>query len=425
MDLEIFIHGVPNGHKIAGKKDDLLYLQSFYGRTENEDTQFLVEIRNVNGKKYVYYSYLKYNNIIAYDNRGGSYFGISLRFDAYCSDIVNMYRIMDVLYHKYVLGSLLSPVSNGLKYLSPDIPQELFNRIEQILKSLIGSMFKNADFEQDLQHVPIVNVGAIRRLNLLDCTKEMVWSILMQENKIAISPYYPTSKEQRLMADFDKEKSSLIASHNTTIQQIQQEHNAEVYKLQQSLGEAAEAQRLSVRNLQEQFRREKSDYMGEIDRLKLENQKMKSVIQAGIKAFEEYIPKSQPVNPVPSQAYPNTERKRTPRQIPYEEKKNPETPSGDEPVPSSGQLGRIMRKYKKIIRIVIFLVVVAGFLLWACNQLRNINPSKGTENGDSEIQKSDIAQQEILQINTTDQDKNKDTIIKKKKEVQENESKPE
>ena len=90
MDLELFIHGVPKGQKIWGKaENDLAYIQNFYTQN-NDETKFLVEIRSTKDTTFCYYSYLKYNNVVASDGRAGSYFGMTLRFDVYCADIVTI-----------------------------------------------------------------------------------------------------------------------------------------------------------------------------------------------------------------------------------------------------------------------------------------------------------------------------------------------
>ena len=113
MEVELFIHGVPNGEGFWGKEDDRNYFGTFYDHSTDE-VKFLVQNRASKGKLYCYYNYLVYKtvgsptpNVVAYDGRDGSYFGLSLRLDAYCKDVMNMYRILDTIYNIYVCGSLL------------------------------------------------------------------------------------------------------------------------------------------------------------------------------------------------------------------------------------------------------------------------------------------------------------------------------
>ena len=52
MDLEFFVHGVPNGQKIWGKKDDSLYLNpEFYGIAVNKNNKALAERLNAGLEK--------------------------------------------------------------------------------------------------------------------------------------------------------------------------------------------------------------------------------------------------------------------------------------------------------------------------------------------------------------------------------------
>ena len=56
MDLELFIHGVPNGHKINGVSGDNTYFTTFYNPSKKEfqgAPKFLIEIRNLNGTNYI------------------------------------------------------------------------------------------------------------------------------------------------------------------------------------------------------------------------------------------------------------------------------------------------------------------------------------------------------------------------------------
>ena len=61
--------------------------------TKSEREYLSIEARKVSGKSYCYYNYLKYNNVTASDGRAGAYLGITLRFDAYYKDILNIYQI--------------------------------------------------------------------------------------------------------------------------------------------------------------------------------------------------------------------------------------------------------------------------------------------------------------------------------------------
>ena len=314
MDLEVFIHGVPNGQKIWGKNDDLPYIQSFYGRSDNEEIKFLIELRNINSRNYCYYSYLKCRNIIAFDGRSGSYFGISIRIDEYCADFINMYRLMDVVYNKYVFGYILNSNGESIKYLASDFRDDICNGIKHAIETLIRNLFNDKDFTNDLQRIRIVNSNRIGKINILDCTRENVWNYLAHEGVIAISPYYLSIKENNLSVEFNREKENIIASKNLEIQNIQREYNIQINKLQDSLSESETIKNLSNRKLREQFDKEKANCELEINRLRSdinklneENQKLKNSITLVVNAIKEYVPTSLAISSLPLRTNP-TER---------------------------------------------------------------------------------------------------------------------
>lgn len=268
MDLEFFVHGVPKGQKIWGKDDDLSYIQNFYA-PNNDETKFLVEIRTVNGKNYCYYSYLKYNNIVACDGRAGSYFGMTLRIDEYCADVVGIYRLMDIVYNKYVIGCLLSIEVNKIKFLVSDFQtkeNEIKGMLEAIM-SLIRLSIIPSDFVTNLQQFQILKVNSAPEVSLQDCTKEYIWDIIRKCSKVAISPNYQTLKDKNIqkrieeqMAEFSKIKECEIADVKSLL----------------------EAKNNQLTNLNQQVQQLFSDNEGlrsNVDALKLEKQKLENRIR--------------------------------------------------------------------------------------------------------------------------------------------------
>lgn len=104
MDIEIFVHGVPNGQSFWGKEEDRNYFGNFYGQSGSDAVKYLIQTRSSNGKTYCYYNYLVYQNVIGNDGREGSYFGLSIRFDAYCKDFIGIYKILDTVFTAHVLN---------------------------------------------------------------------------------------------------------------------------------------------------------------------------------------------------------------------------------------------------------------------------------------------------------------------------------
>lgn len=286
MEVELFIHGVPNGEGFWGKEEDRNYFGTFYDHSTDE-VKFLIQTRQLKGKPYCYYNFLVYKtpgsqvpNVVANDGRDGSYFGISLRLDAYCKDIANMYRILDTIYNVYVIGSLLKMEKAKLKYMVPDFAgvSNVIANIEKAALQLIQNAFSNEDFVR-LDGFAL-NGGKFPTYNLYDCTPEGVLSAVKQYSKVVVSPYYLSSKEltlkqecnaqiqtikqqcdARLRADAEartQEKEELnnkLKSVSNQVSQLQQENgqkgstinnlNSEISRLKSEINRAGQIKKLS------------------------------------------------------------------------------------------------------------------------------------------------------------------------------------
>lgn len=137
-----------------------------------------------------------YKDVIANDGRSGSYFGLSIRLDAYCKDFMSIYKMLDIVFSAYVLNKILK-VNNGKytylisKFKSElDIMESIYDETLRLFKSmLVGDSFCN--FEG-------FNLGGDKLLkgNLYEMTIDSVEKTLRQYGCIAISPYYQTNKEK-------------------------------------------------------------------------------------------------------------------------------------------------------------------------------------------------------------------------------------
>lgn len=266
MDVELFVYGVPCGEDFWGKDEDRSYFGTLYdGRSD--EVKFLIQTRSLNGRPYCYYNYMVYKDVVDNNGRPGSYFGISLRFDAYCKDIINMYRILDTIYNVYVLGNLLKADKSKLKYAVSSFTNAsgTLRNIEDATLQLVQKAYSNDSFTS-LSRFP-TSGGNCPTCNLYDCTTENVLTAVKQYGKIAISPYYPSGKETtmqkqcnaqvlaaqqqceaRLQADADaraKEKNEISASLSSAKSQVSQLQNTVFQKDNQIKQLSAEVSRLS------------------------------------------------------------------------------------------------------------------------------------------------------------------------------------
>lgn len=209
MDLEFFVHGVPNGQKIWGKKDDSLYFQSLYDNFDSVD-KFLIELRTVNDKNYCYYSYLRYGNIVDYDNRPGAYFGLTIRLDVYSLDVIRLYQILDLLYKNDILGQILS--RDGRKYIVQSFDDSVIDEICKKFKSLLSCTFQDRDFISVPQQSIIEYQGSVK-LNPANCQNENMISeirdLVFKSIRIIISPEYLTFKEAEIQENCDRDKAAI------------------------------------------------------------------------------------------------------------------------------------------------------------------------------------------------------------------------
>ena len=113
MNVEFLIHGTLSDGQSSWKEIDVDYCLRFYTPTTTNEVMICEVEKHENGGISSYYNYLRYNNLTALSGRSGSYFGITVRVDgAICCDVVNMYHLLDTLFTKCIVGSILDIKNN-------------------------------------------------------------------------------------------------------------------------------------------------------------------------------------------------------------------------------------------------------------------------------------------------------------------------
>lgn len=277
MEVELFVHGVPNGEGFWGKEEDRNYFGTFYDNSSDE-VKFFIQTRTLKGKPYCYYNYLVYKtvgaqtpNIVANDGRDGSYFGITLRLDAYCKDIANMYRILDTVFNVYVMGNLLKLEKTKLKYTTPDFKSvsNLLEGIEKVTIQLIQNAFSNDSFAR-LDGFAMSGSN-YPTSNLYDCTSENVMSAVKQYSRVAVSPYYPSSKEVAIQKQCDAQIQAIQQQCDTRLKADADARAKEKDEISISLS--------SAKNQVSQLQREIGQKDGTITQLNGEVSRLKSEIR--------------------------------------------------------------------------------------------------------------------------------------------------
>lgn len=227
MDIEIFVHGVPNGQSFWGKEEDRNYFGNFYGQNNSDAVKYLIQTRSSNGKTYCYYNYLVYQKVIGSDGREGSYFGLSIRFDAYCKDFAGIYKILDCIFTAHVLNKILKIQNGSYKYIIADFvsASEIMGNIKDAIWQLLQSTLTN----DSICSLGSFTIGGrdLPTGNLYEITANDVEATVKKYGKIALSPYYPTVREKNMAQHYDSKLQSAK-------QQYEERYSAEINAKEQT-----------------------------------------------------------------------------------------------------------------------------------------------------------------------------------------------
>lgn len=220
MNIEVFIHGVPNGQSFWGKAEDQNYIGNFYDQSSSDTVRFLIQTRSIGNNIYCYYHYLVYNNVISYDGRKGSYFGLSVRLDMYCKDFWGVYKVLDTVFRNCVLNCILENKSGNYKYMVSSFPDksEKIKAMQDKIIKLFQISFNQAYFCR------LVGFGGgnnqLPQANIHEVSENEVESAIRKYGKIALSPYYSTGKERKLEQDY-----------NSKLQTVKQQYQNELHEI--------------------------------------------------------------------------------------------------------------------------------------------------------------------------------------------------
>ena len=149
MNAELYIHG-PR-HAIYGKRDEDAYFQGFDNSKIKDDIRFTVEIRKNESKLYTYYNYLRYSNVTDVAGRTGAYIGITLRLDAYYANLNVVYTILNSIFSKSVVGTLVRQTSTGYQYNVDNFEHsktEILDKIEKPFGTILANIMSPQEVYQ-------------------------------------------------------------------------------------------------------------------------------------------------------------------------------------------------------------------------------------------------------------------------------------
>lgn len=223
MNVEFQIHGVlPSGQK-TWKKEDQDYYKQFY-IDQTEDVLMIVEIVNRPHGVSTYYNYLRNNNILS--ARVGSYFGMTMRIDgAFCRDVKSIFMILDNLFNKMMVGSLLVPKEDKYEYVIDSFAakNDYLLQVEKHFSDMLNAFCSPQDFFEISS--ACTSQGMKQSVNASEITIPMAVETIKQRAKLYLSPTYQSKAAQKKIADAKAEADAAVTDANARIQAAEDAHS--------------------------------------------------------------------------------------------------------------------------------------------------------------------------------------------------------
>ena len=296
MTVDLILHGVPNGQDIWGVSDDTHYISTFY--VQKDEREYLsIEARKVAGKPYCYYNFLKYNGVTASDERAGAYIGITLRFDAYYKDILNVYQLCEIVYNN-LLDTIFIKNGENVKFKIAKFV-EAENELVEIKKKLFNLINLSAtakDF-MPINDSFFSNDSKTVKAFLLDCTPDNVMQAIVKYGKVEISKYHPSVNEAKKLRGVEERYIATIAQKdkdlqnaNSQIEDLRLEQNRLQNELEDKKSEIKELNRLvtekeeAIKNNEnalsevDSYIQKCNEFQIELDNARSENEQLRSLI---------------------------------------------------------------------------------------------------------------------------------------------------
>ena len=280
LNINLYVHGVPMGQKTWGVlSEDDKFIGNFYSPKWPAKELMQVDIMKCKGKVYSYYTFVKGQNVMGYDNRTGSYFALTIRMDAYYADLQNMYKILSAAYEKMCVGSLVQKQGEGIKFIVQDfaVMDAELKRIENHIISYIGEFSNNKDLIS-FSGFKTNSLLAVQTENLLECDNVKALNTVKSTGKISVSPYYPSKEVKELISKNEDEMQKL---RQMTSQQINEAHEKASQQIRNIESKANEDMASVRRQASEEMTRLKAQYstidkqMYELEQ-KLEQEKLRT-----------------------------------------------------------------------------------------------------------------------------------------------------
>ena len=283
LNINLYVHGVPMGHKTWGALgEDGSFITNFYRPKWPAKELMQVDIMECKGKVYSYYTFVKGQNVMGYDNRTGSYFALTIKMDAYYADLQNMYKILSAAYEKMCVGRLVQKQGEDIKFIVQDfaVMDAELKRIENHIISYICEFSNNKDLVS-FSGFKTNGQLAAQTENLLECDNAKALNTVKATGKISVSPYYPSKKVKELISKNENEMQKLQQMTSQQINEAREKASQQIRNIESKANEDIASVR---RQASEEMTRLKSQYstvdkqMNELEqKLKQEKERSKQL----------------------------------------------------------------------------------------------------------------------------------------------------
>lgn len=231
MNVEFQIHGVLSSGQKTWKQEDQDYYKQFYS-DQTEEVLMIVEIVNRPHGVSTYYNYLRNNNILS--ARVGSYFGMTMRIDgAFCRDVKSIYMILDNLFNKMMVGSILVPKGDKYEYAIESFAaqNDYLLQVEKQFSNMLNAFCSPQDFFEISS--AYTSQGTKLSVNASEITIPTAVETIKQRAKLYLSPTYQSKAAQKKIADAKAEADAAVAAANARIKAAEDAHSKSRQKQEQ------------------------------------------------------------------------------------------------------------------------------------------------------------------------------------------------
>lgn len=227
MNVEIYIHGTPEGHEVYSNASIMdRHVNTYYG-AEFDDQSLIIETSIVDCNIYCYYTYFR-TNIISYSGRPMHYWGITIRTDCFVKNARVMYQILE-MFGQYISSSIMSDGDNR-KFLAKSI-SDIGKKVVGPIANLLSTIILTKDIIK-MDDSFLANIGEAIRINPLDLLSVDIVNHVKKAEKLIVSPNVLSIYEKKRLDEY-KNKIDFI-KHDTEerfreiIHKMETEHQHEV-----------------------------------------------------------------------------------------------------------------------------------------------------------------------------------------------------